>query len=192
MKSVPMTFAAALVALGGHAIGADGNAIRTDAAPHASASPGHPHGSGHGHGDASAIGVPGKAGKAARAVTVEMNDAMRFSPSSISVRQGETIRFRVKNSGRLKHEFVLGTKSELEEHYELMKKFPEMEHAEPNMVTLAPGKTGEVIWKFTRAGKVDFACLQPGHYEAGMKGAVNVAAPRGAAAKAGAADQHKH
>ena len=69
---------------------------------------------------------------------------------------------------------VLGTQKELEEHYELMKKHPEMDHADPNMVTLAPGKSGEIIWRFTRAGTVDFACLQPGHYEAGMKGAVKV------------------
>lgn len=192
MKSVQVTFAAALVALGSHAMGADGSGGKTDAAPHASASAGHSHGPGHGHGDASAIGVPGKAGKATRTVAVGMNDAMRFSPSSISVRQGETIRFKVTNSGKLKHEFVLGTLSELEEHYALMKKFPEMEHAEPNMVTLAPGKSGEVIWKFTQAGKVDFACLQPGHYEAGMKGAVDVAAPGGAAAKARTPGEHKH
>ena len=92
----------------------------------------------------------------------------------LSVRQGETVRFVVKNSGKVKHEMVLGTEKELKEHYELMKKNPEMEHDEPNMVTLAPGKTGEIVWQFTRAGKVDFACLQPGHYDAGMKGAVSV------------------
>lgn len=60
-----------------------------------------------------------------------------------------------------------------------MMKNPEIEHAEPNMVTLAPGKTGEVVWQFTKAGKVDFACLQPGHYDAGMKGVVNVASAAG-------------
>ena len=105
-----------------------------------------------------------------------MTDTMRFNPSSIRVKQGDTIRFVVKNSGQLKHEFVLGTEKELKEHYEVMKKFPEMEHADPNMVTVAPGKTGDVIWRFTKAGRVDFACLQPGHYDAGMKGAVSVAA----------------
>ena len=56
-----------------------------------------------------------------------------------------------------------------------MKKNPEMEHADANMVTVAPGKTGEIIWQFTKAGKVNFACLQPGHYDAGMKGIVTVA-----------------
>src|SRR5438105_5314379 len=130
------------------------------------------------HGDA--IGVPGKAAKVNRTVNVDMTDAMRFSPARIAVKQGETVRFVIKNSGQLKHEFVLGTEKELKDHYELMKKFPEMEHSDPNQVTVAPGKTGEVIWQFTRAGKVDFACLQPGHYDAGMKGMVNVAAAKGA------------
>jgi Cu/Ag efflux protein CusF len=101
---------------------------------------------------------------------------MRFSPASIAAKEGETIRFLVKNSGQVKHEFVLGTEKELKAHDELMKKFPEMEHSDPQMVTVSPGKTGEVIWRFTRPGKIDFACLQPGHYDAGMKGAVNVAA----------------
>ena len=89
--------------------------------------------------------------------------------------QAETVRFLVQNSGQQKHELVLGTENELKEHYEAMKKNPEMEHADPNMVTLAAGKSGEIVWQFTKAGKVDFACLQPGHYDAGMKGAVTVA-----------------
>lgn len=134
------------------------------------------HAGGHSHDEASAIGVPGTAANATRTVDVDMTDAMRFIPTSVSVKQGETVRFRVKNSGQLKHEFVLGTRKELEAHYEAMKKNPEMEHADDNMVTVAPGKTGEVVWQFTKAGKVDFACLQPGHYDAGMKGAVTVAA----------------
>ena len=127
-----------------------------------------------GHGD-DQIGKPGVAAKVTRTVNVDMSDAMRFTPSSIAVKQGETIRFVVKNSGQIKHELVLGTEKELKEHYELMKKFPDMEHDDANMVTVAPGKTGTVIWQFTQAGKVDFACLQPGHYDAGMKGQVTVA-----------------
>lgn len=138
------------------------------------------HGGGHGHSD-DAVGKPGVAAKATRTIKVDMNDAMRFSPASIDVKQNETVRFLVTNSGKIKHELVLGTEKELKEHYELMKKNPEMEHEDPNMVTLAPGKSGEVVWQFTKAGKVDFACLQPGHYEAGMKGAVNVAKAAGKA-----------
>ncbi len=131
------------------------------------------HAGGHAHTE-DAIGKAGDAAKVSRTVTVDMSDAMRFNPSSISVKQGETIRLIAKNSGAIKHELVLGTEKELKEHNEVMKKNPEMEHADANMVTVAPGKTGEIIWQFTKAGKVNFACLQPGHYDAGMKGIVTV------------------
>lgn len=129
------------------------------------------HAGGH---DESTIGKLGVAAKINRTVTIDMSDAMRFTPANLNVRQGETIRFIVQNSGNLKHEFVLGIEKDLKAHYEAMKKYPEMEHADNNMVTVAPGKTGEVIWQFTKAGKVAFACLHPGHYEAGMKGLVTV------------------
>lgn len=133
------------------------------------------HGGGHGHASGeTAIGAPGIAAKVSRTVEVDMTDAMRFVPASIAVRQGETIRFKVKNSGKLKHEFVLGTEEELKEHYQDMLKQPEMEHDEPSMITLAGGQSGEVVWHFTKAGKVHIGCLQPGHYDAGMKGAVKV------------------
>lgn len=133
------------------------------------------HAGGHGH-EGEDIGQPGVAAKVTRTVTVDMVDAMRFAPQKLTVKQGETIRFVVKNSGKVKHEFVLGTEAEHRRHYAQMMKFPEMEHADPNMVTVAPGQVGEVVWQFTKAGQVDFACLHPGHYDAGMKGAIKVAA----------------
>ena len=148
----------------------------------------HSHSVGH---DDVAIGKPGVAAKVSRTIKVDMTDAMRFSASNIAVRQGETIRFVVSNSGKVKHEMVLGTEKELKEHYEVMKKNPEMEHADANMVTVAPGKTGEIIWQFTKAGKVDFACLQPGHYDAGMKGFVTVAGSK-TQTKSDGHGNHKH
>lgn len=134
------------------------------------------HAGGH-HGDAgaSAIGQPGQASQVTRTVNVDMSDAMRFTPAQIKVKRGETIRFVVHNSGQLKHEMVFGTEQELKEHYEVMKKFPEMEHEDANQVNVAPGQTGELIWTFTQSGPVNFACLHVGHYEAGMVGVVNVA-----------------
>lgn len=141
------------------------------ASPAALAAGNHAGGHHHAH---DVIGKPGEAPAATRIVKVDMSDDMRFKPAHIPVKRGETIRFVVTNSGKLKHEFVLGTEHELKEHYEVMKKFPEMEHADPNMVTVAPGGSGEVVWQFTRAGRVDFACLQPGHYDAGMKGRIAV------------------
>jgi uncharacterized cupredoxin-like copper-binding protein len=121
-------------------------------------------------------GIAGDAKKAARTIEIQMTDAMRFRPDRIDVRQGETIRFVHKNDGKVMHEFVLGTKKDLDEHAALMKKFPDMEHDEPYMAHVAPGKTGEVVWTFNRAGEFHFGCLIPGHYEAGMVGTVKVAA----------------
>lgn len=137
------------------------------------------------------IGKPGSASQVGRTVQIDMSDAMRFTPSSVDVRQGETVRFVVKNSGQVKHEMALGTEKELKEHYELMKKIPGMEHADENMVTVAPGKTGEIVWQFTKAGRIEFACLQPGHLEAGMKGVVTVAGKTSTPKDGGHAD-HKH
>ncbi|MET4578236.1 cupredoxin domain-containing protein [Ottowia thiooxydans] len=132
------------------------------------------HAGGHGAVEETAIGKPGIAAKVSRSITIEMNDNMRYTPSNIQVKQGETVRFIVKNAGQVKHELSLGTEKELLEHLEQMKKFPDMEHDEPGKVTLQPGKQGEIIWQFTKAGGVNFACLIPGHYEAGMKGVVQV------------------
>lgn len=134
-----------------------------------------------GHDGTEAIGKPGNAAKATRTVKIDMIDAMRFVPASVYVRRNETVRFLITNSGHLKHELVLGTDKALKDHHEVMKKNPEMEHDDPNMVSLGPGKSGEVIWHFTKAGKVDFACLQPGHYDAGMRGTVNVSKTAGQA-----------
>ena len=132
-----------------------------------------------GHSDSEAIGKPGKSVNVKRTVTVEMLDTMRFAPDSIMVKQGETIKLIVKNSGKVKHEMVLGTENELKEHAEVMKKNPEMEHADENQVTVQPGKSGQIVWQFTKAGKVKFACLQPGHYDAGMAGSVTVSKAKG-------------
>lgn len=140
----------------------------------AGASGDHADGHAHGHGAAATIGEPGKGENVTRTITIDMSDAMRYTPADVTVTQGETVKFIVRNTGKMPHEMVLGTEEELKDHYEVMKKNPQMEHSDENMVTVQPGETGEIIWQFTAAGKVDFACLLPGHYEMGMKGVVSV------------------
>ena len=112
--------------------------------------------------------------KVTRTIEIDMNDQMRFSPDLIKVNQGDVIRFVHTNSGQLMHEFVLGTPESLAHHAEMMKKFPGMEHSEPYMAHVPPGKKGEIIWKFTKSGEFGFGCLLPGHFDAGMKGRVLV------------------
>jgi uncharacterized cupredoxin-like copper-binding protein len=121
-----------------------------------------------------AFGQEGDPRRVTRTVKVDMADNMRFTPANVSVKRGETVKFVVHNRGKVLHEMVLGTKKALQEHAELMKKFPEMEHADANMAHVQPGKAGEIVWRFAKAGEVEFACLQPGHFEAGMVGKVTV------------------
>lgn len=121
-----------------------------------------------------AFGRTGDPKKVTRTIRIGAYDTMRYRPSQITVRQGETIRFVVANHGKVFLETVLGTMDELKEHAEWMKKHPTMEHDAPYMVHLPPSKTGEMIWQFTEPGEFYFACLIPGHFEAGMKGSIKV------------------
>jgi uncharacterized cupredoxin-like copper-binding protein len=121
-----------------------------------------------------AFGHEGDPKQVSRTIRVDMADNMRFTPASVTVARGQTIRFVVHNGGKVLHEMVLGTTQKLKEHAELMKKFPDMEHADGNMAHVKPGTSGEIIWQFTRRGEFQFACLQPGHFEAGMIGKVVV------------------
>ncbi len=120
-------------------------------------------------------GIAGDAKSAKRSIAVGMADTMRFTPERIEVRQGETLKFVVRNTGKVMHEFVIGTKAENAKHAEMMVKFPNMEHDEPYMAHVPPGKVGEIVWTFNRAGEFEFACLIAGHYQSGMVGTIMVA-----------------
>ncbi len=124
-----------------------------------------------------AWGIAGETRDVQRTITIRMTDAMRFEPSRITVREGETVRLRAVNRGRVLHEIVLGTPQELRAHAELMKKHPGMEHDEPYMAHVAAGQRGDIVWTFNRTGTFDFACLIPGHFDAGMVGQI-VVTPR--------------
>jgi uncharacterized cupredoxin-like copper-binding protein len=122
-------------------------------------------------------GVPGNPKKSARVVEVNMredNGKMLFAPDKIEVIKGEQIRFVIHNKGALRHEFMLASVADNNKHAALMKKYPDMEHDDPNAKSVEPGKTAEIIWRFTKAGTFEFACLIPGHREAGMHGTVQV------------------
>lgn len=128
----------------------------------------------HGHFSAGEPGDPNKPARIIKVVMREDGKKMAFEPAVITVRKGEQIRFDLKNAGIDDHEFVLATVKENRKHAELMKKFPDMEHDDPNAKRLAPAAHGEILWKFTKTGTFEFACLIPGHREAGMLGKVVV------------------
>ena len=121
-----------------------------------------------------AFGREGDPSKAVRTIHINMADTMRFAPSDITVKRGETVKLVATNKGQVLHEMVLGTPEELKKHADLMKKFPEMEHEEAHMAHVKPGKSGEIVWQFNKPGIFQFACLIPGHFEAGMVGKVTV------------------
>jgi uncharacterized cupredoxin-like copper-binding protein len=139
------------------------------------------------------FGRAGDPKAARRTIRIAMDDAMQFvaapqkakadvapghpphaMPGDLVIRRGETVRFIVRNDGKVMHEMVIGTMRELKAHAELMRKFPGMEHDEPYMAHVAPGKQGEIVWQFTKAGEFHYACLIPGHMEAGMISKITV------------------
>ena len=131
------------------------------------------------HGDEKhfAAGEPGNAKQKSRTIEIVMregNGTMSYAPAQVDVKRGEQIRFVLKNEGALTHEFMLASVKENQEHGKVMEKFPEMEHDDPNGKTLEPGKTVEILWKFNKTGTFEFACLIPGHHQAGMHGLVIV------------------
>jgi uncharacterized cupredoxin-like copper-binding protein len=99
---------------------------------------------------------------------------MLFSPRQLDFKAGETVVFTITNEGDNPHEFVMDTVANNAKHKAVMDKFPEMEHDDPNAVRLEPGEKGTIMWTFANSGTFEFACLIPGHYEAGMYGALTV------------------
>jgi uncharacterized cupredoxin-like copper-binding protein len=133
----------------------------------------HMHEHMHGHEAAFSAGESGNPKEPSREIDVTMKE-FRFEPGRIEVHKGEQVRFVLHNSGQLDHEFVLATPEENREHAKEMAKNPEMQHKDPNARRVAPGQTEEMIWKFTNPGEFQYACLIPGHFEAGMFGTVEV------------------
>ena len=172
-------------------------AAATLAAGVAFAGEGHGQDKGHGgeHGRGAAIGSLGQPSKVDRTVEIEAGE-IYFNPESLQVKRGETVRFVIHNKGDLLHEFNIGTPEMHAKHQEEMMEMMEhgmltatemrhdmegmdhgdmaMAHDDPNSVLLEPGETKELIWTFPEGGELEFACNVPGHYPAGMQGAIEI------------------
>jgi uncharacterized cupredoxin-like copper-binding protein len=141
--------------------------------------PGHAHDAHGAHAvhQSFSAGEPGNPKQSFRVIEITMQERdgkMLFAPDHIQVRRNEQVRFVLKNDGALEHEFMLATAKENAAHGEAMMKTPDMRHEEPNGKRLdAKGRT-EILWRFTKRGEFEFACLIPGHYQAGMFGKVVV------------------
>lgn len=134
---------------------------------------GHAHDA-HAHYSAGEPGNPKKPARTVKVAMIEQGKKMLFEPAVIQIRKGEQIRFVLDNDGTESHEFVLATRAENLKHAEEMKRFPDMEHDDPNAKRLTPFTSAELVWKFTKSGEFEYACLIPGHLEAGMLGKVIV------------------
>lgn len=131
----------------------------------------------HEHAHADLAGVPGDPARPSRTVEVTASEGdgrMSFAPARVEIARGEQVRFAIHNSGALAHEFVIGASSENAAHARMMAAMPDMRHDDPNAVTIPAGGSATLNWRFTKAGVFEFACLIPGHYEAGMHGVAAV------------------
>jgi uncharacterized cupredoxin-like copper-binding protein len=144
-------------------------AISAQAAPGA---PGHTHGAhgGAAHGSTATDGGRGNPAEVSRTIRVDAKD-IGFMMKQIQVKAGETIRFVVTNKGQIPHEFAIASAKEHEEHSAMMAQMPDMVHEEPNVISLKPGETKELVWRFGSDTGIEFSCNLPGHREQGMKGA---------------------
>ena len=167
MKTIKFIAVSALLASAGTVFSHEG-------AAHPDAHAQHSHAATAAPAEQTPFGIAGDARKVQRTITLRMGDDMRFAPSHITVKRGETVRLRVLNQGQVMHEIVLGTPGSLSEHAQMMQQHPGMDHDAPHMAHVAPGQKGELVWQFNRAGEFDFACLVAGHFEAGMKGTITV------------------
>jgi uncharacterized cupredoxin-like copper-binding protein len=124
-----------------------------------------------------AFGEPGDVNKPSRTVYVVMREdgnKMLYLPDTVAVKRGEQIRFVVDNEGLFNHEFVLGTEHGIRSHAAEMSKHPDMEHHDAHSLQVGVYSRGELLWRFTKAGRFVYACLVPGHLERGMRGTVVV------------------
>ncbi len=125
------------------------------------------------HGATDTDGTPGKPADVKRTVRIEATDNA-FNVKQIQVRAGETIKFIISNAGYATHEFAIASRKENEEHREMMRQMPNMVHHDPNVITIEPGETKELLWKFGKDRNVEFSCNIRNHAEQGMHGVFRV------------------
>jgi Cu+-exporting ATPase len=111
-----------------------------------------------------------------RSIAIEATDQLRFDPSTVDVREGETVAFTITNSGSVEHEFVIGDAQVQAAHEAEMAPggMNKMNEDEGNAVSIPPGKTATLIYTFDQPGTLLYGCHVAGHYAAGMEGTITV------------------
>jgi len=116
----------------------------------------------------------GASSSADRTIDVEMRD-IAFSPTSVDVRAGETVRFNFKNTGQVTHDAFIGDAAAQDAHEKEMREGHGEHGKEANAVSVKPGKSASLTHTFDTPGQLLIGCHEPGHYTGGMKITVNVA-----------------
>ncbi|MBW3594751.1 MAG: cupredoxin domain-containing protein [Actinobacteria bacterium] len=95
----------------------------------------------------------------------------RFRPSQVEVAAGTTVTFVIRNDDPIAHEFILGD-AEVQSVHE---QGTEAHHGDkPGEVSIAAGATATTTYTFGAPGELIIGCHLPGHYDYGMRGAVEV------------------
>ena len=110
----------------------------------------------------------------ARTVEIEMRDN-KYSPDTVSVQAGETVRFVFTNNGDATHDAYLGDMAAQDDHeMEMRDQMGGHGMDDEGSVTVEPGKTGELTHTFDTNDAVLIGCHEPGHYEGGMRMSIDV------------------
>ena len=94
-----------------------------------------------------------------------------FEPDRLEVEAGETVTFVIDNGDPIDHEFILGD----EEIQRIHEEGTEKHHgARPGEISIPAGATRETTYTFEEPGELIYGCHVFGHYDYGMRGAVEV------------------
>ena len=123
--------------------------------------------------EGSVMGEAADGSDADRTIKVVMLDELAYDPEELEVSKGEVITFEVVNEGKARHEFVLGDSNYQEMHEGDM---ADGGHGDmmDNGVSVEPGESASLTWRFTQSEEVLYGCHEPGHYDGGMVGEITV------------------
>jgi uncharacterized cupredoxin-like copper-binding protein len=109
-----------------------------------------------------------------RTVVVTMHHS-RFEPAVVRVGPGERVRFVLRNTDPIDHEFILGDDAVQRRHEQGRERH---HHGEvPGERSVAAGQEAATTYAFPAGLErpaLEFACHLPGHYAYGMHGTVRV------------------
>ncbi|EKO3455111.1 cupredoxin family protein [Vibrio fluvialis] len=121
-------------------------------------------------GEMSDVGMSATGSKPTKVVHVLLSDDMKITfKKEVDIQPNDVVQFVIMNTGKIDHEFSIGSAKEQLTHREMMRSMNGQHmHDSGNTVTVQPGKAKQLMWHFQGDNHVEFACNIPGHAEAGM------------------------